>query len=140
VITRIPETVQQAWGDAIVRDFTTWLEVVMTDQTVGRDEWGTAVVRLTAVESRLAAVETRLGHIESEMADLRVAVDGMRDTFVNRFDRIYEHFDRLGARFDDRLDRSHELSAVQMRWTFGLFGLFGTLVALLVGIGQFVPK
>jgi predicted nucleic acid-binding Zn-ribbon protein len=142
VITSLPEPVQQAWGTTIAREFTVWLEGIMTDGVVERDEFrqlDTRMIgmerrltgvedRLTGVETRLTGVETRLTNVEHDVADLKVDLREFRREVNERFDRVNERFDLLYERMN-----------VQMRWTVGVLALFGTLITLIVAVAQLTP-
>jgi len=162
LIARIPDTVQQAWGDAAVRDFTAWIVKILKEQAVPRDEWGQMTTRMGAVEQRLdgveqrldgveqrldgveqrlGAVENRLDVVEHGLDELKLDVRDLRHTVDERFDRMHESFnariDRVHESIDARFDQLNERIMVQTRWTVGVLALFGTIISIIVGIGQF---
>jgi len=164
MLTRMPETVQQAWGEVAARDFTVWMEDVMSEQTVRRDEWGQVKVdlvdlrtgldvvrerltnveaRLTNVETRLTNVETRLTIIEHEVAELKIEMREFRREVNERFDRMGAMFndriDRLSTDMNARIDRLQQQILVQTRWSIGILALFCTITAALIGIAQLRP-
>jgi len=113
MLVKMPDTIQNAWGEVAVRDFTIWLEAVMTERTVSQDAWGQAQgrfdaveIRLTNVEKRLDAVEIRLTIVERELAELKVEVRELRREMNERFDRVIamfnERFDRQAAEMNAR--------------------------------------
>jgi len=128
MLARMPETIHQAWGEAAARDFVVWLEDAMTERTVKRSEWEEMRSRFDDVETRLSNVETRLAVVEAGLAELRADLRELRREMNERFDRVNERFDRLNA-----------LIIAQTRWTVGTLALFGTIIAILVGIGQLTP-
>ncbi len=144
----MPDTVQQAWGEAAVRDFTSWIVTILKEQTVPSDEWGQVTTRLGGVEQRLDGVEQRLDAVENRLVvvehgldDLKLDVRDLRRTVDERFDRIQESFnacfDRMHESNDARFDQLNERIMVQTRWTVGVLALFGTIISIIVGIGQF---
>jgi chromosome segregation ATPase len=110
--------------------------------------------RQMKVETRLDGVESRLTMVEHDLAELKVEVRDLRRDIHERLDRMAamfnERFDRqaaeMNARFDHqaaevngRFDRLQQQMLSQTRWTVGTLALFGTLITLLVGIGQLRP-
>jgi hypothetical protein len=140
---RLPDTVLKVWGESAGHDFEAWLEDILADDTVGKEEWRGVGLRMGALESRMVGVEsrldkvesrldqvdTRLGIVERDLVDLKTEMREFRRAVDERFDRLYAE---MGARFDEM----HRQMAVQTRWTIGVLALFGTLITLLVGIGQ----
>ena len=43
----------------------------------------------------------------------------------------------MHEQFNGRFDRLHEHLGVMVKWTVGTLALFGTLITILVAIGQF---
>jgi len=125
---QIPETVWEAWGQPAVRDFTAWLEGVMAERAVGRDEFGALDTRLTGIDDRLTGVETQLTVLEHDVTDIKVEFREQRREMNERFDRVNERFDQLGERM-----------ASQMRWSVSILAIVATLVTILVGLGQLMP-
>lgn len=140
MIARLPETVQHAWGDAVARDFSGWMEDVMAERAVNRDEWGEVQFRLDGVETRLGQVETRLTIVEHGLSELKVDVRELRRETTERFDRLQamfdDRFDRLSLEMAGRFDHLNRQLLYQTRLSLGLLGVFGTVIAILVGIGQ----
>jgi hypothetical protein len=153
-----------ALGDVAVRDFTVWLETAMTEHTVGQDAWSQAQVRFDNLEAgqakletglakleagqakleagqanlevRMTNVETRLTMVEHDVADLKVDVRDLRRDMHERFDRQASEVNTRFAEVNVRFDQLQVQMLSQMRWTVGTLALFGTLIAILVGIGQ----
>jgi hypothetical protein len=73
------------------------------------------------VETRLAGVEARLTFVEQNLADLKA------------------EFREFRREVTERLDATNRLLVSQARWNIGLLGLFGTIFAILYGIGQLRP-
>jgi len=51
-----------------------------------------------------------------------------------RFDRMNERFDRMNERFD----QMHARMVSMMKWTVGTLALFGSIISILLAIGQFI--
>ncbi len=96
--THMPETVLEAWGKPAVRDFTAWLEGVMAERSVGRDEFGQLGTRLTGVEDRLTGVETRLTVVEHDVAGGARATEAVTPS-VQGTEPVDDAFEHSVARF-----------------------------------------
>jgi chromosome segregation ATPase len=96
--------------------------------------------RFNAVNERFDRVDKRLDHVEAVLADhdLRlVRIETRLDEQGQRLDRIEVQFTARFDRLDDKFDRLNGRMLVQTRWTIGVLGLFGTLMAGLVALSQF---
>lgn len=86
-------------------------------------------------------VLSRLDIVEHDLADLKVEVRELRREMNERFDRINERFDRMNERFDkmnERFDKMNERMVSMMKWTIGTLALFGSIISILLAIGQFI--
>jgi len=70
---------------------------------------------------------SRLDILEHDVGDIKEELKGLRREMNARFDQV-------NARFDQMYDRM----LVQTRWLIGSLALIGTVVSLLLAIGQFV--
>jgi hypothetical protein len=130
----VPEALRRAWGDEAAEAFAVWLAGVLEERAVSRDEF--------------RQILSRLDVLERDVADLKVEVRELRREMNERFDRLYgemnERFDRLykemNERFDrmgERMDRMYHQMVVQTRWLIGALAVIGTVISLLLAIGQF---
>jgi hypothetical protein len=115
---------RRAWGDEAAEAFAVWLAGVLEERAVSRDEF--------------RQILSRLDVLERDVADLKVDVRELRREMNEWFDRLYremnERFDRMG----ERLDRMYHQMVVQTRWLIGALAVIGTVISLLLAIGQFV--
>jgi ElaB/YqjD/DUF883 family membrane-anchored ribosome-binding protein len=120
----VPEVLRRAWGDEAAEAFAVWLAGVLEERAVSRDEF--------------RQILSRLDVLERDVADLKVEVRELRREMNERFDRLYgemnERFDRMG----ERMDRMYQQMVVQTRWLIGALAVIGTVISLLLTIGQFV--
>jgi predicted nuclease with TOPRIM domain len=116
----VPESIRKAWGDEAVADFVPWFEATLREQTVPRDEYRTVLSRLDILEHDVKDIKGELRELRQEMNE--------------RFDRMNERFDRMNERFDQMYDGM----LVQTRWLIGSLALIGTVISVLLAIGQFV--
>jgi hypothetical protein len=155
MFSSMPMTVQEVLGEPAVRDLTVWLEALVVEKAVDRDAFGQVVMRMDgldtrmgalemrmdgldtrmgALETRMTNVETRLTIVEHDLSEVKADLREFRRDTLERFDRLEAvidgRFDRMNERFDQLYDRMN----VQMRWTVGLLGIFGTLITILLGI------
>ena len=115
-LPRLREVLGEEGVDELVR----WLDDRIAEQAVPRDEY--------------REVLSRLDVLEHDVSDIKVEVRDLRREMSERFDRVNERFDQMYARFDQMYDRM----LVQTRWLIGSLALIGTVVSVLLAIGQFV--
>lgn len=122
-----PETLKKAWGEQVLEDFLFWLEEVLKEKAVPRDEY--------------RQVLSRLDLLEKDVSLLREEFKGHRGEMLERFDRIDQRFDRVNERFDrvnERFDQMYGRMLTMTRWTVGTLALFGTIISIILAIGQFI--
>ncbi|MFB0536366.1 MAG: hypothetical protein ACETWR_15440 [Anaerolineae bacterium] len=129
---RVPEAVRQAWGDELVAEIVPWLEQIVQEKAVPRDEY-------RQVLSRLEVLEHDVADIKADVRELRREMNERFDRVSERFDQMNERFDRMGQHFETRLDQMSERILVQTRWLIGTIALFGTILTILMAIAQFTP-
>ena len=129
---RVPETVRQAWGDELVAEIVPWLEQIVREKAVPRDEY-------RQVLSRLEVLEHDIADIKADLRELRGEMGGLRGEMNERFDRMNERFVEMKRHFEVRLDQMSERMLVQTRWLTGIIALFGTILTILMAIAQFAP-
>jgi ElaB/YqjD/DUF883 family membrane-anchored ribosome-binding protein len=119
----VPEALRRVWGDEAAEAFAVWLAGVLEERAVSRDEF--------------RQILSRLDVLERDVADLQADVRELRREMNERFDRLYremnERFDRMG----ERMDRMYHQMVVQTRWLIGALAVIGTVISLLLAIGQF---
>jgi len=124
----VPEVLRRAWGDEAAEAFAVWLAGVLEERAVSRDEFRQILSRLDVLERDVAALQADVRELRREMNE--------------RFDRLYgemnEQFDRLYREINERLDRMYHQMVVQTRWLIGALAVIGTVISLLLAIGQFV--
>ncbi len=117
----IPPTLQDALGEKAAQDLANWIDQVLKERTVVRDEYREVLSRLDMLEHDVAAVKDDVAAVKDDIRQLRTEMN--------------ERFDRINERFDTLYDRM----LVQTRWTVGTIALFGTAVTILLAIAQFKP-
>ncbi|MFN3761913.1 MAG: hypothetical protein ACK4WK_01770 [Anaerolineae bacterium] len=126
-ILEAPPFLRRAWGEEVADAFTLWLDGILEERAISRDEY--------------RQILSRLDVLEHDVAGLKADVQELRREMNERFDRMNERFDRMNERFDqmhERLDRMYAQMVVQTRWLIGALTLIGTVVATLLAIGQFL--
>ena len=147
---RVPETVRQAWGDELVAEIVPWLEQIVREKAVPRDEYRQVLSRLEVLEHDIADIKADLRELRGEMGGLRGEMnerfDRMNERFTEmerhfeaRFDQMNERFVEIERHFETRLDQMSERMLVQTRWLIGTIALFGTILTILMAIAQFAP-
>jgi len=141
---------------------------VLEERAVSRDEFRQILSRLDVLERDVAALQADVRELRREMnerfdrlygemngrfdrlhGEINEMFDRWREEADERFDRfrggVDERFDRLhremNERFDrmgERVDRMYHQMVVQTRWLIGALAVIGTVISLLLAIGQFV--
>jgi class 3 adenylate cyclase len=131
----VPEVLRRAWGDEAAEAFAVWLAGVLEERAVSRDEFRQILSRLDVLERDVAALQADVRELRREMNE---RFDRLYGEMNERFDRLYremnERFDRMG----ERMDRIYHQMVVQTRWLIGALAVIGTVISLLLAIGQFV--
>ena len=122
---------REVLGDEGVDELVRWLDGRIAEQAVPRDEY-------REVLSRLDILGHDVSDIKVEVRDLRREMNERFDRVNERFDRMNERFDRMNARFEGRFDQMYDRMLAQTRWLIGSLALIGTVVSVLLAIGQFV--
>jgi tetrahydromethanopterin S-methyltransferase subunit G len=141
----VPEVLRRAWGDEAAEAFAVWLAGVLEERAVSRDEFRQILSRLDVLERDVAALQADVRELRREMNE---RFDRLYIEMNDRFDRLYgemnERFDRfyreMNERFDrmgERMDRMYHQMVVQTRWLIGALAVIGTVISLLLAIGQF---
>ncbi|MFO8232549.1 MAG: hypothetical protein R6U20_07770 [Longimonas sp.] len=101
----LPRSVRNALGEEPAEDFTHWLDLLLSERAVPRDEY-------RAVQSRLDVLENEVRHLRTDMEDGFEQVDRrfvqIQEQFEVRFDQLNERFDRRAEQVDERFDRRAE--------------------------------
>ena len=130
----VPEVLRRAWGDEAAEAFAVWLAGVLEERAVSRDEFRQILSRLDVLERDVAALQADVRELRREMNE---RFDRLYGDMNERFDRLYremnERFDRMG----ERMDRMYHQMVVQTRWLIGALAVIGTVISLLLAIGQF---
>ena len=112
IAVEVPTSVREALGDKAALDMVPWLMRLIPIVAVSRDEF-------REVLSRLDRLETRMTSLEGEVKDVKLELQALRREMNERFDRMYERM------------------LVQTRWLVGSIAVIGTIISILLAIGQF---
>ncbi|GAB4420725.1 MAG: hypothetical protein OHK0032_16490 [Thermodesulfovibrionales bacterium] len=99
--------------------------------SVSRDE-------LREVLSRLDIIEHDVAGLKEEVKGLRGEIGDLRREMNERFDRINERFDSMNISINERFDQMHDRMVSMMKWTVGTLAIFGSIISILLAIGQFM--
>ncbi len=149
-----PPALRRAWGEEVADVFIVWLDGVLSERAVPRDEHRQIISRLEVLEHDVTDVKTDLRGLRQEMNERFDRVNERFDRMNERFDemnvRMEKRFDEMNARFEGRLDKmntrfegrfdemQHQM-LVQTRWLIGSLALIGTVISVLLAIAQFAP-
>jgi len=129
-LPQMPLSVQQTLGPEATGDLSQWLEIVLVEYAVRRDEYREVLSRLDILEHDVADVKDRITELHRTMDE---RFDRMNSEMNERFDRMNERFDRMNERFDQMYERM----TTMIRWTVGTLALLGTIMTILMAIAQF---
>lgn len=138
----MPRSVQEALGKEVAADLASHIDITVSERTVSQDEY-------SQISSRLEVLEHDVSDLKAEVKDLRRTMDKRFDRMNERFDRMNERFDQMNARFEERFeqmnarsekrfDQMYNRMLIQTRWMVGSLTVIGTLITVLLAIGQFV--
>jgi class 3 adenylate cyclase len=126
---------RRAWGDEAAEAFAVWLAGVLEERAVSRDEFRQILSRLDVLERDVAALQADVRELRREMNERFDRLYGeMNECFDGFYREMNERFDRMG----ERMDRMYQQMVVQTRWLIGALAVIGTVISLLLAIGQFV--
>lgn len=111
-LPQMPPSVRQTLGPEATGDFSQWLEIVLVEHAVRRDEY--------------REVLSRLDILEHDVADVKVSITDLHHTMDERFDRVNERFDEM-----------YRHISTMTRWTVGTLALIGTIMTILMAVAQF---
>ena len=129
---RAPEVMRKAWGEEVMGAFIPWLDTLLEERMVLRDEYREVLSRLDGLEKDISLVKESLTQTRAEF---REDLSALRMEMNQGFSRVNEQFDRVNERFD----RMSECMLVQTRWLVGSIVVFGLIVSTLMAIAQFTP-
>jgi predicted nuclease with TOPRIM domain len=115
----MPSSVERTLGPEAAGDLSQWIEIIVVEHAVRRDEY--------------REVLSRLDILEHDVADVKDRITNLHRTMDERFDRMNERFDRMNERFDQMYERL----TTMIRWTVGTLALLGTIMTILMAIAQF---
>ena len=84
--TRTPESIRRALGEEAASDLVPWVEQIVAERAVPRDEYRQVLARLEVVEHDVADIKVEQRELRREMGEFRREVN-------ERFDRMNEWFD-----------------------------------------------
>jgi chromosome segregation ATPase len=133
---RVPEAVREAWGDELVAEVVPWLEQIVEEKAVLRDEYREVFSRLGIIEHDLSDIKTQIHELRTEV---RSEIHELRTEVRSEIHELRAAINDMQRHFEARLDQMNERMLVQTRWLIGSIVLFGTILSILTAIGQFKP-
>jgi len=145
---------RKAWGEEVVGAFIPWLDGLLEERVVVRDEYREVLSRLDGLEKDASLIKESLARTRAEFreeqaqtraefredlaqarAEFREDLSALRTEMNQGFGRLNEQFDRVNERFDQMSERM----LVQTRWLVSSIVVFGLIVSTLMAIAQFTP-
>ncbi|MFQ6058810.1 MAG: hypothetical protein ACE5MB_08050, partial [Anaerolineae bacterium] len=119
-LPKMPQSVQQTLGPEAADDLSRWIEVILVEHAVRRDEYREVLSRLDILEHDVSDVKDRIADLHRTMderfdrmnAEMNERFDRMNSEMNERFDRMNsemnERFGRMNSEMNERFDRMNE--------------------------------
>jgi tetrahydromethanopterin S-methyltransferase subunit G len=122
-LPKIPQSVERTLGPEAAGDLGQWIEIIVVEHAVRRDEY--------------REVLSRLDILEHDVVDLKDRITDLHHTMDERFDRMNAEMNQRFDRMNERFDQMYERMTTMIRWTVGTLALLGTIMTILMAIAQF---
>jgi len=162
-LPKMPQSVERTLGPEAAGDLSQWVEIIVVEHAVRRDEYREVLSRLDILEHDAADLKDRITNLHHTVderfdrvnSDMDERFDRMHSEMNERFDRMNfevnkrfdwmnsemnKRFDQVNERFDrlnERFDQMYERMTTMIRWTVGTLALLGTIMTILMAIAQF---
>ena len=133
-LPKMPQSVERTLGPEATGDLSQWLEIVLVEHAVRRDEYREVLSRLDILERDVADVKDRIADLHRTMDE---RFDRMNSEMNERFDRMNSEMNERFDRMNERFDQMYERMTTMIRWTVGTLALLGTIMTILMAIAQF---
>ena len=133
-LPKMPQSVERTLGPEATGDLSQWLEIVLVEHAVRRDEYREVLSRLDILERDVADVKDRITDLHRTMDE---RFDRMNSEMNERFDRMNSGMNERFDRMNERFDQMYERMTTMIRWTVGTLALLGTIMTILMAIAQF---
>jgi chromosome segregation ATPase len=97
----LPRSVRNALGEEPAEDLELWLDLLLSERAVPRDEY-------RAVQSRLDGLENEVRHLRTDMEDGFEQVDRRFEEVDRRFEQVERRFVQIQEQFEVRFDQLNE--------------------------------
>ncbi len=156
IAVEVPVSVREALGDKATLDLITWLSKLIPPSPVTRNEFNEVILRLDSLEKDLRAlreelvsfkdsvdkrfesVDKRFEAVNARIDSVHDRIDALRKDVDDRIDALNGRFDSFQRSMETRLDLIQDRMLVQARWFVGSIAILGTVISILLAIGQFV--
>ena len=112
-VSTFPRKLEEKLGKEETREFLQWLDEYLKEKGVGREEY-------REILSRLDMLESSVENLKAEVMEQRREINDLKREMNERFDQMYERMTSL------------------MKWTVGTLALLGSIISIILAIGQFV--
>ena len=144
---KAPEVMRKAWGEEVVGAFIPWLDGLLEERVVVRDEYREVLSRLDGLEKDASLIKESLARTRAEFreeqaqtrAEFREDLAQARAEFREDLSALRTEMNQGFGRVSERFDQMSECMLVQTRWLVGSIVVFGLIVSTLMAIAQFTP-
>ena len=133
---KAPEVMRKAWGEEVMGAFIPWLDGLLEERVVLRDEYREVLSRLDGLEKDISLVKESLTQTRAEFREDQART---RAEFREDLSALRMETNQGFGRVSDRFDQMSECMLVQTRWLVGSIVVFGLIVSTLMAIAQFTP-
>jgi len=145
----MPTSVREALGDKVALDLLSWFIRVIPSVAVTREEFKEVIVRLDNLERELkglrAEMDRRFEEVNKRFEEINMRFEGVNQRFEDWGMFVNKRFEEMNLRMDNRLETVHARidsrgtrMLVQSRWLIGSIAVLGTVISILLAIGQFL--
>ncbi len=162
----LPRSVREALGADAAEDLDSYFHALLREHTIDPSEYRADMAevktRLGALERGHTELRQEIGGLRQEMKqeigglrqemhqeigglrqeigdlrqEMRQEVDGLRQEMHQEIGSLRQEMHDFGREMNTRLDKMQYQMLVQTRWLIGAVSLFGTIIAILLAIGQ----
>jgi tetrahydromethanopterin S-methyltransferase subunit G len=133
-LPKIPQSVERTLGPEAAGDLGQWIEIIVVEHAVRRDEYREVLSRLDILEHDVVDLKDRITDLHHTMDE---RFDRMNAEMNQRFDRMNTEMNQRFDRMNERFDQMYERMTTMIRWTVGTLALLGTIMTILMAIAQF---
>ena len=140
---QVPNRVREALGDEAIVEFVPWLQDLIRQYSVPRDEYREVLSRLDGMEKDISLIKEELTEAREDRGQMRTEFrEGqaqLRAEFQEQQTQMRAEFNELRRDMNTHFDEINQQIVIQTRWFIGALTVLVTVVSALMAIVQFTP-